>query len=235
MATKDKLVVLDSNLTKLQAMKPPIPWRPFECVADQHSNIYVSDIHNHKVHLFSDGMYVTSVGGAGTSLGCFSLPNGMALSESGQLFVCDSGNHRIQVFDKHLLAPMKCFGKQGSKVGHFDSPDDIKLDSKGKLYITDQRNSRIQVLTQNGKHICTFGRKGRNPGELVLPNCIHIDGELLYVSDYKTNYISVFHISGRFMYRFGGAETLKNPEGIVVDQDGFLYVADGGNNRIVVF
>ena len=45
-ATKNELVVLGSNLTKTQTVKPPIPWRPFECVADRHSNIYVSDIQN---------------------------------------------------------------------------------------------------------------------------------------------------------------------------------------------
>ena len=63
--------------------------------------VYVSERYNHRISVFngSDGELVTSFGGRGRGLGEFQEPIGLALDDSGVLYVCDSGNKRIQVFE----------------------------------------------------------------------------------------------------------------------------------------
>ena len=79
-----------------------------------------------------------------------------------------------------------------------------------------------------------FGAKGDKPGEFLRPSWIHVDGEYVYVTDYRSRYVSVFNVSGEFIHRFG-ADILGHPEGIVVDEDGFVYVADSDKRMVFVF
>ena len=61
----------------------------------------------------------------------------------------------------------------------------------------------------------------------------------MYVSENTNNHVSVFHTSGEFVHSFGkegsGRGDLNNPYGIAINQDGFVFVCDEGNNRIQVF
>ena len=61
----------------------------------------------------------------------------------------------------------------------------------------------------------------------------------MYVTEYLNNCVSVFRTSGEFVHSFGkkgpGSGELNNPYGIAIDQDGFVFVCDTGNNRVQVF
>ena len=159
--------------------------------------------------------------------------NGLEISKDGSIFVCHSNKHRIEIFDSELTQ-MSHFGKRGSKPGQFNIPHDLSFDSQGNIYVTDSKNFRVQVLTQDGEFVSMFGTKGDKPGEFQCPNWIHVDGEFVYVTDYRSRYVSVFNVSGEFIHRFG-AEILGHPEGIVVDKDGFVYIADSGKNAVFIF
>ena len=145
--------------------------------------------------------------------------NGLEISKDGNIFVCHSSKHCIEVLDSELT-PMSHFGRRGSKPGQFNIPHDLSFDSNGNIYITDTKNYRVQVLTHEREFIHAFGTKGNKPGEFLCPNWIHVDGEFVYVTDYHTRYVSVFNVSGEFIHRFG-ADVLGHPEGIVVDEDRF--------------
>ena len=60
-----------------------------------------------------------------------------------------------------------------------------------------------------------------------------------YVTEWGSHRVSVFHTSGEFVHSFGkkGSDRgeLNSPRGIAVDQDGFVFVCEEGNNRIQVF
>ena len=231
------ITVFDSSLKKVKSITiPRYSWKPYELTTDSSSNIYVTDIRNHCLHKFTkEGILLGTVGKPGSGVAEFSYPNGVEFSKEGTLFVCDSNNHRIQVFDTDLRF-IKCFGKEGSKSGRFDWPDDLDFDSKGNVYITDSRNHCVQIVKQNGKSIQTFGKQGDGPGEFAFVNCIHIHGDYIYITDFSANcaWVNVFQTTGKFLTRFGG-DMLDHPQGVVVDKDGFVYVADGFHHRIVVF
>ena len=165
-------------------------------------------------------------------IGCESC-NSLKISKDDELYVCDDMKHQINVFNSELTY-MRKIGKRGSKPGQFNIPHDLSFDSQGNIYVTDSKNYRVQVLTREGEFIRMFGAKGDKPGEFLCPNWIHVDGEFVYVTDYRSRYVSVFNVSGEFIHRFG-ADILGHPEGIVVDKDGFVYVADSDKCKVFVF
>ena len=80
----------------------------------------------------------------------FFMPSAIAVDGAGNLFVLDTGNHRVQKFgpDGRYLAT---FGRQGQGPGEFQYPAWLAVDAKGFIYVTDPFNQRIQVLTPDGK------------------------------------------------------------------------------------
>ena len=63
------------------------------------NHIYITDIHKHSlVQMDHDGQVVSSTGSKGDGPGQFNIPNGIRLSRDNEIYVCDSSNHRIQVF-----------------------------------------------------------------------------------------------------------------------------------------
>ena len=87
--------------------------------------------------------FVDSWGGPGSEPGLLESPIGIALG-GAEVFVSDSGNHRIQVFDRDGRF-LRAFGKRGSEHGELDRPMHIDV-RQGKLYVAEYLNDRIQVF-----------------------------------------------------------------------------------------
>ena len=204
--------------------------QPTAIATDRHSNIYVSTFGDHKLHKYTtDGRHVKSVGGYGTAPGWFNTSNDIIVSRNDKVFVSDSRNHRIQVFDTDL----KVFGQKGSGNGQFNHPNGITFDKSGVIYVADVLNHCIQVLTQDGKYLRTIGKEGSAPGELNKPWRLIMLDDIMYITEFGNNRVSVFHTSGRFITIFGEGH-LHEPAGIAVDEDGFVYITNDRRN-IVVF
>ncbi len=105
----------------------------------------------------------------------FYMPSTIAADSAGNLYVLDTGNHRIQKFgaDGKYLAT---YGRQGQGPGEFLYPSWLSLDPQGFLYVSDPNNQRVQVLTPDGKDHKTikFLNAGAGdvfwarPGELIM-------------------------------------------------------------------
>ena len=204
--------------------------------------ILVSDV-NHRIQKISmDGDRVTSFGEEGSGRRQFNCPHGIAISPiTGQVYIADSGNHRIQVLNPDLTFSHS-FGKEGSTNGRFKYPCGIAIDSQGLVYVADAGNHRIQKFTPNGKFVAQFGSEGSGPGQLELPYGITIDTAgtgLVYVSEKKNHRISVFTSDGVFVSSFGregsNIDQFNRPRGLTFDKEGFLYVCDRGNDRLVIY
>lgn len=77
-------------------------------------------------------------GGEGSKLGEFSSPRGVQVYQH-QLYVCDCGNNRIQVFDLELTVTTS-FGIERSGQGQFREPFELTFDSQGNIYVTECGN-----------------------------------------------------------------------------------------------
>ena len=204
-----------------------------EYAADIESEEYfVANAISHEIFKFNaKGLHHKRVGTQGREPGQFQNPGGMDFYD-GELFVTDSANHRIQVFDRDLNL-IRHFGQEGVKNGCFNYPRDVVVDSKGDLYITDMLNNRIQVLTKNGLFIRNINKQIKQRIYPHTPCKIQIHREFLFITEHHINSVCVFTKSGDFVTTFG--ETyLVNPDGIAVSEDGYVYVSSN-KEKILVF
>ena len=73
----------------------------------------------------------------------FHSPHGIAVDRTGNVYVADTTNYRIQIFDKDLTY-ISQFGGEGTGAGQFESPWAVTVDKYGYIYVTDTGNNRIQ-------------------------------------------------------------------------------------------
>ena len=111
---KGDIYIADSHLPyiqKLNAKGEPIAkwnYRGFSLAVDKSGNVYVADYSKNRIRKFSaDGQLLAEWGGVGHAEGEFKGITGIAASSSGEVYVIDSGNYRIQVFCKKASAVSK--------------------------------------------------------------------------------------------------------------------------------
>jgi sugar lactone lactonase YvrE len=157
-----------------------------------------------------------SIGGFGISTGSFDGPVDTALDASGNIYVVDAGNNRVQVFDSFnnfVLA----FGSYGSRNGEFMKPNAVAVDEGGFIYVVDTGNHRVQKFGWVQKGLC--------------PECPErTDGLRL---KFLTSWGSLGSRTGD--PRNQGLTNFRNPADITFDGDGNSYVVDTGNERIQKF
>jgi DNA-binding beta-propeller fold protein YncE len=154
--------------------------RPTDVAWDNSGNIYVADgLGNARVAKFDkDGKFVKSWGSRGEEPGQFNMVHGIAIDAQDNVYVADTGNQRIQVFDRDgtfktqlngVGAPAALCITPGPHQYLFSSnsnpPDDI--DSGGEIY----------KLELSGKIIGKFGRAGKLTKEFGTVNAISCRSE----------------------------------------------------------
>ena len=80
--------------------------------------------------------FITKWGSLGSGDGQFNYPNGVAIDSSGNVYVADSDNHRIQKFDSSGGFITK-WGSFGSEDGQLNGPSGVAVDSSGNVYVAD--------------------------------------------------------------------------------------------------
>ena len=194
--------------------------------------------------------------GTGVEAG-FNSPNAIAIDESGNLYVADTYNHRIRTISPEgqvrTLAGSGIAGfldGQGSSA-RFNYPNGIALDAEGTVYVADYTNHRIRKILPTGE-VSTFagsGTAGANDAmgtdaQFQFPDGIVLGAEgNLYVADSRNNRIRTISPEGQVRTLAGGdtagfadgqgsSARFNYPNGIALDAEGNLYVADSYNNRI---
>ena len=200
--------------------------------------ILVTD--DHKIQKVTmNGKLIASIGQQGSKPLEFNVPVGVTISPiSGHIYVVDYYNHRIQVLNPDLTFSYS-FGSKGSAEGQFRLPWFIAIDNQGLVYVSDTGNHRVQVFTSKGNYISRFGTYGCGPGKLLYPTGLVINNNLLYVAEYGNSRVSIFTTDGQFVSSFGEYGNKKDqfnyPHGITLDNEGYLYICDYCNNRLVMY
>ncbi len=189
--------------------------------------------------LFQDkDYYYTKWGEYGSGNGQFNSPYGIAVDNSGNVYVADSGNHCIQKFNSDGDFITK-WGENGPGNGQFDFPCGITIDNNGNVYVADTGNDRIQKFTLTGGYITNWGGWGVGDGQFESPRGIAEKNGNIYVTDRDNNRIQKFTSDGVFLLKWGSPGSLNNqfntPEEIAVDNNENIYIADSLNNRIQKF
>lgn len=168
-------------------------------IAVGEDKIYVVDTHAHQVLVFSaqDGQLLFRFGRNGIMDSEFHYPTHIFIDNNSQLYVTDSLNFRVQIFDcdGNFLSS---FGKFGDAIGDFSKPKGIAVDSDGNIYVADSQLDNVQIFDRFGRLLLVFGGSGSQPGRMSLPAGIFIDrNDRLYVADSYNRRIQVFQYLGK--------------------------------------
>src|SRR3989338_458761 len=131
-------------------------------------------------------------GTIGSGDGQFSAPTGIDIDSSGNVYVVDFGNHRIQKFTNTGTFITK-WGSGGTGDGQFNTASGIAVDSSGNVYVSDTAFNRIQKFTSSGTFLTKWGSFGSDDGQFNFPNRVAINSVgNIYVSDAGNGRIQVF-------------------------------------------
>ncbi|MDA8235618.1 MAG: 6-bladed beta-propeller [Clostridia bacterium] len=177
-----------------------------------------------------------AIGGDGSKPdSVMSEPLGVDIADNGDIYVADTLNNRIKVFNKYGEFKLN-FGDKN----HVYLPSDLVIRDEN-VFVVDGKNSRIQIFELKGKFVKTFA--GPEIGKKIgawIPSAITISemGDI-YVTDVFFHRVIVFDNKGNIKRYFGlpgnGQGQLMYPNGIAVNDYGYVYVADSNNGRIQVF
>jgi DNA-binding beta-propeller fold protein YncE len=109
-----------------------------------------------------------------TQPGEFAKPTNVAVDQDGNIYVSDTWNNRIQVFDADGNF-IRTFGKGGDGPGYFARPKGIAIDSDGHVWVADAVQDRVQVFTPEGRLLIWMGGHGLYPGQFQSLAGITID------------------------------------------------------------
>ncbi|MFB5761966.1 cadherin-like beta sandwich domain-containing protein [Paenibacillus medicaginis] len=190
---------------------------PTGVATDSSGNLYIADYANNRVRKVDSSGNISTVAGTGSegysgdgraaTTAQLNNPFGVAVDNSGNLYIADFNNNRIRKVDSlGNISTVAGTGSEGysgdgraATTAQLAGPTGVAVDNSGNLYIADFMNNRIRKVDSSG-NISTVAGTGENG----------------YSGD-------------------GGAATtaqLSDPQGVAVDSSGNLYIADRGNNRI---
>jgi DNA-binding beta-propeller fold protein YncE len=196
-------------------------------VAIRGDDLYVADTWNGRIQ------YFTLAGEwKATASGLYG-PRGVAVAPDGKVWVTDTGNNQLVVYDPALAQP-RTLGKKGSGPGEFSGPVGIAAGPSGSIYVADVMNRRIQVWDSGGNFRAALPFPGWP--EWSEPHLEVGDDETLYVTDPAK--ASVLHLDrgGALLQTWTAGDdglALKRPTGVALDRKrAILYAIDSGNNLV---
>ena len=240
-----------------------LPWAIAYTTTLGQSRILVTDLYDDRVESFKENNpasyeYFTQFGSEGTGAGQFTEPMGIAISPGGSPVVWvvngGAGAQRVEGFkERSGTAEFQYVGQlgiQGTGEGQLVCPDGIAIDQSphngeaAAIWIADSCNNRIVGFSANGKFVQQLGSTGSGNGQLNGPKGVAVDaaGDV-WVADTRNNRVEEFkrEYIGHYAYQTQfGAEGSANgqfehPQGIAVDSNRDIWVADTENHRVQEF
>jgi DNA-binding beta-propeller fold protein YncE len=188
----DRLFVSDGRLRQIMvfnakhqqesAFGADILARPGGIALDRENRfLYVVDTENDQVIVFDADSFklVRRIGVSGkkhtlTAPGTFSLPTNVAVDKEGDVYVTDTLNNRVEIFDADGNF-ISMFGKHGDGPGYFARPKGIAVDGDGHIWVVDAYQDRVQVFDREGRLLIYVGGHGGYPGQFGAAYGIAID------------------------------------------------------------
>jgi len=185
-------------------------------------DLYYADDGNHKVHKIDAAGTVTLIAGSPTGVAGFagdggpasgarlSLPRGLAVDGSGNVYIADTGNNRIRRIDAvtGIITTVAGNGSAGfsgeygmATAAMLHGPSDVTVDAAGNLYVSDTMNARVRKVTAATQKIHTIAGNGTS-------SAVTTDGVLATTT------------------------TLCSPSGLTLDTANNLYIVDPCGDRV---
>ena len=222
-------------------------FEPWGLAVASDGAIYVADTWNHRIQKLDSEGNLTSFWGLYGQYGpddplgqsAFYGPRDAAIGPGGRIYVADTGNKRVQVFEPDGEFAFQWGGK-GVLEGYLDEPVGIAIGPDGSVYVADTWNRRVQVFDKDGTFLRQWPIAGWDAGLSEEKPYLAVDAQgYVYVTDPGYYRVLVFDSLGHYVLSFGqygsDASSFTLPMGIAVGEDGSIYVTDSASNRVLVF
>jgi DNA-binding beta-propeller fold protein YncE len=227
-------------------------------IATYGDSLYVADASNHRVQIYDIGdssvTYTATIGVSGESgddADHLNRPSGVAVNAS-YVYVADSNNNRVQVFDRITRAYVATIGTGwGTSNDQSENPRDVAVDSAGNIYVADWDNARVQQFDSSRVYQHTYGVTDTpyvtDTTRLNGPWGIAVtSGGSIYATEDRGARLVKLSAAGVQQWTVGQAGVggddnahfnswYPGPQGVAIDTSGRVYVADAGNYRIQIF
>lgn len=228
----------------------PAPGGPAGIAVGPDGTIYFSDPDGHRI-LRIDGCDQSQapapcLGGEGERPTRFREPRGLLFHPIRRaLFVADSGNHRIQIFDPDSWQLAGVWGQPDptatpqprSEPDRFNQPWSLASDPMGDVYVVDFGNRRVQKFDLSGRVISSFWETAHREARLSQPAevavGVHADATEVYVLDRGLRAVFVFDADGHCL-RSISVGNLAQPMGLAVGKRA-LYIGDNARRRVLKY
>ena len=225
-------------------------------VADSRNNLIRKITPQGMVSTLAGSGKEAATDGHGTTASFF-FPTAIATDAKGNVYVADTHNSLIRKITPEGIvstiagrSPTKKLNDK-KDTARFDNPYGIAVDKDGNVFVADWDKNQIKKISPDGKVavVAGNGERGAKDGKasdatFYLPEGITIDNKgNLYVADCYNNRIRKItqdgtvttlagHTKRGSVDGKGAAAAFWHPNGITVDKNGNVYVADAGNNKI---
>lgn len=166
--------------------------RPVGVALDQ-GRIFVADSDQGVVQVFDqEGHLLKTIGRPGDAIGEFNRPTHLTIWRN-ELYVTDTLNARIQIFDSTSGEALRVIGTRGTYVGQLAIPKGVAVDGDGNVYVIESLFDHLLVFDRSGKLLLPIGGTGYASGSFYLPAGLWVDrGRRIYVADMYNGRIVTF-------------------------------------------
>uniref|UniRef100_A0A182NK88 SMP-30/Gluconolactonase/LRE-like region domain-containing protein n=1 Tax=Anopheles dirus TaxID=7168 RepID=A0A182NK88_9DIPT len=217
----------------------------------ERKELFVSDKWKHCIFVFSrDGQLLRKLCSKGDQAGQLRSPEGIAFCSSDCLFVCDTGNDRIQCLTTTDGKVLSQFGrltkdqlakasqaKISSRMVDLKNPTDIAIQKDSCVLVLDAGNRRVKLFSKYGEQLLEFGQTGTINGQFQYPEVIGVDpAGFILVGDGGNAKILVYRPNGQFVTALGSrgdsAGKFNWISGICVSKDWEIVISDYKNHTV---
>lgn len=219
--------------------------QPLGMDIDPDGNLYIADTgRNRIVKCDQRGHLRREAGGFGFDKQQFDRPVDVWAGNGLDVFVVDYNNQRLERYDKDLNYISSYYSDELQEESQqFGYPAAVGLSANGEIFLADHEFNRVLRIDSFGQPKSSFGDFNWGEGRLSRPAKIFITAHReIFVSDSTADAMVEFDDYGNFVRRLGEG-ILRDPAGMAglraegggQRTDGFLFVADRGNHRVVCF
>ncbi len=224
---------------------------PAGIAVDHTGDVYVADKKNNRIEeLSATGAFVKTFGWGvtngkpefevctseckpgqpGNAAGQMNEPAGVAVDGTGNIWVADTGNSRIQEISSEGTSP-RTIG-----TGQLSGPLGVIV-AEGKVYVADTQNNRVAVFSTGGTLETSIGKAGTENNQFSHPAGIVFDPLTrdLYVTDTGNHRVQQISLGGQFVSSFmteANGTSINAPTGIAVSSNGSVFVTGPTANEV---
>lgn len=199
--------------------------------------------------------YSSSFSSHGSGEGQLISPSDVTVDSSGNVWVADTGNGRLEEFSSAGTF-IRALGSKGTGAGQFGWPEGVAIDPSGDVWATDSNHQRVEEWSSTGAFVktvgwgvadgeakwesctasCREGIRGAGQGQFSYPSDLAIDAKGdIYVADRGNDRVQELNQSGEFVRSISRPEETEGPDGVALDAQGNIWVSYDAEAKIAEF